>query len=77
MTELNQEIFCHCFGCERPIKVGERVHSITYTRETIVSSNAVQPDYGEGLGTWCSPCFSELLKKGSCDVAVDCFINQD
>lgn len=77
MKESNQETFCHCFGCDRAIKVGERVHSISYTRETIVSSNAVQPDYGEGLGTWCTPCFSELLRKGSCDVAVEHFTSED
>ena len=60
MTESNKEIFCNCFGCERSIYVGDKVHSLTYSFEKIEASNIVAPLYAEGLGTWCSDCFSKL-----------------
>jgi hypothetical protein len=62
MTEPNKETFCNCFGCERPIYVGDKVHSLTYAYEEIEASNIVAPLYAEGLGTWCDDCFSKLRK---------------
>jgi hypothetical protein len=62
MTNTNEQTFGNCFGCEREILVGEKVHSLTYTFEKIESSSMVNPIYAEGLGTWCDSCFSKLKK---------------
>jgi len=43
MTEPNKETFCNCFGCERPIYVGDKVHSLTYAFEKIEAINIVAP----------------------------------
>jgi len=62
MTEQKEDIFCSCFGCERPILVGDKVHSLTYTFEKIETTHLVNPIYAEGLGTWCDDCFEKLKK---------------
>ena len=62
MTNTNEQTFCNCFGCDRGILVGEKVHSLTYTYEEISTLNMVSPIYAEGLGTWCDNCFSKLKK---------------
>jgi hypothetical protein len=62
MTETDEQIFCSCFGCEREILVGDKVHSLTYSFEKIETLHVVAPIYAEGLGTWCDSCFSKLKK---------------
>tara|TARA_R110002167_G_C12705114_1_gene654277 strand:- start:13149 stop:13385 length:237 start_codon:yes stop_codon:yes gene_type:complete len=62
MTNTSEQTFCNCFGCDRGILVGEKVHSLTYTYEKISTPNMVSPIYAEGLGTWCDDCFSKLKK---------------
>jgi hypothetical protein len=60
MTKVNEQTFCNCFGCEREILVGEKVHSLTYSFDKIEAPHIVAPMYAESLGVWCNGCFSKL-----------------
>lgn len=64
MTQAKKETFCHCFGCDKPILVGDSCHSITYSYDKIDSSMIVTPTNAQGLGSWCSPCFSKMIEQG-------------
>lgn len=65
MTETKKETFCHCFGCDQPILVGDSCHSITYSYDHIDSIMSVTPTNAQGLGSWCSACFHKMIKQGS------------
>ncbi|WP_286270526.1 hypothetical protein [Thalassotalea hakodatensis] len=71
MSDKERQTFCHCFGCDNPIYVGDYCHSITYSHEKIGSIMSVTPTYAEGLGTWCSECFNKMLSKGECSLSLE------
>tara|TARA_R110002167_G_scaffold137654_1_gene324737 strand:+ start:34744 stop:34989 length:246 start_codon:yes stop_codon:yes gene_type:complete len=80
MNNTDEEIFCLCFRCDKPIKVGDKVHSICYSYEKIESSVFIAPIYAEGLGTWCSDCFTEIVKKEKGELSIESLlplINKD
>lgn len=71
MSDKEKQTFCHCFDCDKPIFVGDSCHSITYSLDKIDSIMSVSPSNAEGLGTWCSKCFSKILKKGECTISLE------
>lgn len=62
MTEINKQVFCSCFGCDKNILVGDKVHTLSYQYEEIEAINIVAPITAESLGAWCDECFSKLRK---------------
>lgn len=56
-------VLCNCDHCGRKVLVGEKMYSLTLSKEHIISDYVVQPLETNAVQSWCDNCGPEAVSE--------------